>query len=452
MGLTVGREEWVGLPDLGIPAIRAKVDTGAQTSSLHAFAIHRHDVKGRPRVRFGVHPLPETPDIELFCEADLVGEREITSSNGATELRFIIAAELEIAGRRWPIEISLTNRESMTYRMLLGRQALREVVVDVAEACRHGAPRPDAYAGLRHARHAERPLSIALLARNGSSATAMRLEETGRARGHGLVLLEIARCGLEMRGGAAQLLHDGAPVARPDAAIALLGGRASAASLGLLRHLESTGVRTLNGSVALAAAADPLQRLQSLLRRGLEMPAMGIAAAADAPAMLARLGGAPVYLRPLAGNRRGERVFAETETAAKEAIAAISGPVLLQHAGESIRLRRCLVIGRRVAAALGPPPGSPGRGGRRPRRGRPAKEERRLARRAARALGLQVAVVDLLSGPSGPLVLDADPLGDIAKFENAAGLDAAAMIFEQLERRAGRVGKGSERPAGTKLS
>lgn len=122
--LILGRKEWVALPDLGLPAIKAKVDTGARTSALHAADIEAVGTLQRPMVRFTVHPLPLRPDIAVVCTARILAEREVTSSNGEKERRYIVETRLRVGDREWPIEIGLTNREAMTYRMLLGRQAI----------------------------------------------------------------------------------------------------------------------------------------------------------------------------------------------------------------------------------------------------------------------------------------------------------------------------------------
>ena len=121
--MRLGWEEWVGLSDLSLPAILAKVDTGAKTSSLHAANIERYGHK-RPRVRFSVFPYPDRQDIEYVCKADVIDERRITSSNGQTELRPIIKTTISLGGRSWEIEVSLTNREGMSRHMLLGRTGL----------------------------------------------------------------------------------------------------------------------------------------------------------------------------------------------------------------------------------------------------------------------------------------------------------------------------------------
>ena len=127
----LGWEEWASFPKLGLPAIIAKIDTGARTSALHAFAIEPFGTDAKPFVRFGIHPVPDRPDIEIFCSAKMVGRREITSSNGESEWRYVIEAEVQIGDQNWPIEVTLTNRENLLYRMLLGRTAIKEdITVD----------------------------------------------------------------------------------------------------------------------------------------------------------------------------------------------------------------------------------------------------------------------------------------------------------------------------------
>ena len=139
--LDLGWEEWVSLPSINLPYIKAKVDTGAQTSVLHAKHIEVFKVKNKKFVRFEISPLPEKPNFKVSCSAPLVGRRKVTSSNGESEKRYFIKTDIEISGQTWEIEISLTDRHSMQYRMLLGRSSIGpEMTVYANESFLNGQP------------------------------------------------------------------------------------------------------------------------------------------------------------------------------------------------------------------------------------------------------------------------------------------------------------------------
>lgn len=122
----VGWREWISLPDLGIQKIKAKIDTGARTSALHAFSLRPFTENGKQRITFDLHPLQHNLDHIVTCTADVVDKREVTDSGGHTEERYVIETLITIAGQTWSIEITLTERENMLFRMLLGRSALRK--------------------------------------------------------------------------------------------------------------------------------------------------------------------------------------------------------------------------------------------------------------------------------------------------------------------------------------
>ncbi|HVA51349.1 MAG TPA: RimK/LysX family protein [Pirellulales bacterium] len=122
----IGWREWLALPDLGIRAVKAKVDTGARSSALHAFDIELFERDGRPMVRFRVHPWQGDQTETVAAEAPLAGERLVRNSGGIETVRPAIVTDLELAGRRWPIELTLTARDAMGFRMLLGREAVRQ--------------------------------------------------------------------------------------------------------------------------------------------------------------------------------------------------------------------------------------------------------------------------------------------------------------------------------------
>jgi len=122
--IVVGWREWVALPDLGIKAVKAKLDTGARTSSLHTFNLEPFEQDERLQVKFGIHPLQRREDIEVHCIADVSDYRRVTSSDGQSEKRYFILTNVALKGGIWQVEISLANRESMRFRMLLGRAAI----------------------------------------------------------------------------------------------------------------------------------------------------------------------------------------------------------------------------------------------------------------------------------------------------------------------------------------
>lgn len=122
---SLGWREWVCLPELGIQTIKAKVDTGARTSALHAFSLSPFKDEGKDKVRFDIHPIQHNTDIVMTCTAEIVDRRWISDSGGHREERYIICTPINIGNETWPIEISLTERDTMLFRMLLGRSAIR---------------------------------------------------------------------------------------------------------------------------------------------------------------------------------------------------------------------------------------------------------------------------------------------------------------------------------------
>jgi len=131
----IGWREWVALPDLAIAHIKTKVDTGAKTSALHAFYVTPFERDGMPWVRFGVHPLQSSTSKAIECEAAVKAVRSVTDSGGHSELRHVIETAMVINGCVQLIELTLTDRETMRFRMLLGRRALkRRFVVDSSKS------------------------------------------------------------------------------------------------------------------------------------------------------------------------------------------------------------------------------------------------------------------------------------------------------------------------------
>jgi hypothetical protein len=133
--LMLGWREWVSLPALGLARVKAKIDTGARTSSLHAFEVRDFDDNGVHRVEFKMHPRQRDRDKVVVCVADIVDQRSVTDSGGHREQRWVIETPIKIGPHVWTVEMNLTSRDDMLFRMLLGRTALKgRALVDPARS------------------------------------------------------------------------------------------------------------------------------------------------------------------------------------------------------------------------------------------------------------------------------------------------------------------------------
>ena len=127
--LLIGWREWAKLPDLDIPLIKVKIDTGAKTSALHAYDINIVKLQGKDFAQFVLHPLQRNDDICRTVCAEIVGMRTVKSSSGHKEERVVIRSTIQIGDYAWEIDITLTNRDIMHHRMLLGRKAMSKLLV-----------------------------------------------------------------------------------------------------------------------------------------------------------------------------------------------------------------------------------------------------------------------------------------------------------------------------------
>ena len=137
--LELGWREWVALPALGISALKCKVDTGARSSALHAFSVEEFYKDTKLWVRFGIHPRQRDEEQVIWCEAPVSDVRQVTDSGGHSTERYFITTDLVIGDQCFPISMSLTNRDTMLFRMLLGREAMNgRFVVNPSVSYRQG--------------------------------------------------------------------------------------------------------------------------------------------------------------------------------------------------------------------------------------------------------------------------------------------------------------------------
>ena len=138
----VGWREYLALPDLGVRRIKAKIDTGARSSALHAFNVERFRRRGKIMVRFAIQPLQRSNKRVVIAEAEMIDERVVRSSNGVHDLRPVIITSVELLGQSWPIELTLASRDAMGFRMLLGRLALVDrFLIDPGRSYLGGRPK-----------------------------------------------------------------------------------------------------------------------------------------------------------------------------------------------------------------------------------------------------------------------------------------------------------------------
>jgi ribosomal protein S6--L-glutamate ligase len=428
----LGWEEWVALPGLGLPAMKAKVDTGARTSALHAFDIEPFGPASRPKVRFAVHPIPGREDLSIPCSAEIIDRREVTSSNGDSEWRYVIPAEIAVGGRSWPIELTLTHRGGMAYRESFCQPKLSYDVYHTARV-RNVAP--------------ARVLRIAVLSREPHTYSTTRLVTEGEARGHVVEVIDTTRCYMALDALAPEVHYDGKRLPRYDAIIPRIGASITPYGTAVIRQFETIGTYSVNGSEGITASRDKLHAHQILARHRIGMPTTAFAASPkDTGNLISLVGGAPLIVKLLESTQGKGVVLAETKKAAESVISAFRGlkaSFLVQRfvkeaAGEDIR---CLVVGSKVVAAM-KRTGAEGdfrsnlhQGGQ-AEAVRITRAEREVAVKAARAFRLNLAGVDLLRSNDGPKVLEVNSSPGLEGIEKASGKNIVGLLYDEIEKRA----------------
>ena len=323
--LEIGWEEWINLPSLNIPAIKAKVDTGAQTSALHAKHIEVFKVKKKKHVRFEVSPLPEKTNLTISCSAPLIDRRKVTSSNGESENRYIIKATLILGAKEWEADISLTDRESMQFRMLLGRSALDpKIIVHPTESFLLGGLDKSIYRKKKiKPLKSRRALRIALLTREPNNYSSKKIKLAGEARGHEVETINTTRCYLDVDMDNPQIYYEGNPLPKYDIVIPRVGASITSYGLAVTRQFLLTGAIALNQPQAIANSRDKLMAHQLLASAGIDIPVTGFASSSkDTKGIIDTVGSIPLIIK-LAESSQGRGVIlAETKKAAETVISA----------------------------------------------------------------------------------------------------------------------------------
>ncbi len=446
--VVIGKEEWCALPDLDMAAINARIDSGARTSALHAENIHCYSSRGQRMVRFDIYPLQKDRSVVVHCRAPLVDERDVKSSSGHTERRPVIATTLKLGGVAQVIQLTLTNRDSMGYRMLLGREAMQgRFLIDPEKSFLQGKVSDvQARKIYRGQVASEGGLRIAVLASNPELYSNMRLIEAGRQRGHEMRFIDIQQCYMNISAEEPEIHYRGGEILAPfDAVIPRIRPAMTFYGCAVLRQFEMSGAYCQNGALGIARSRDKLRSLQMLAHKAIPMPVTSFAHSPQETSELIKMvGGAPLVVKLLQGTQGVGVVLAETNKAAESlinAFKAVKAEILVQEFVKEAEGRdiRCFVVGDKVIASMqrSAPKGdfraNIHRGGS-AMEIKITAEERKLAIQASKIMGLKVSGVDLIRSATGPKVLEINSSPGLEGIEGATGLDIAGAMMEAIEK------------------
>ena len=444
----VGSEEWVSLPQLHIPAIKVRVDSGAKTSALHAVNINPFLRNNETWVTFDVFPIQNNGKKLIHCEALVIDKRVIKSSTGNRENRYVIRTSLHISGSAWDIELTLTNRDTMGYRMLLGREAMMgRMLVDPESSFLLGAMSDDDVESKYNLKvESLNGLKIGLLASNPDLYSNRRIIEAGERRGHDVQFFNIRQCYMKLDAKTPEIHYRGGKMLNDlDAVIPRIRPSMTFYGCALTRQFESQKIFCLNSAAAISQSRDKLFSLQLLLNNGIDIPTTGFAnSPLDTNDLIKMVGGSPLIIKLLEGTQGKGVVLAETKKAAESVINAfksLNANILVQEFikeanGKDIR---CFVIDGKVVAAMQreAPPGEFRANmhlGGTASLIKVTSEEKTIAVKAAKAMGLQVAGVDIIRSSKGPLLLEVNSSPGLEGIETATEKDIASLMIGAIEK------------------
>ncbi len=447
--LIIGSEEWCALNSLGVPAIKARVDSGAKTSAIHAYNIKPFTKGSQTWVSFDISPIQGDRKTVLKCEMPVADRRLVKSSNGSKERRYVVRATIGLGEHSWEIELTLTNRDSMGYRMLLGREAISgRALVDPSQSfCLRNFTSEEIQSFYQRSVKKGDNLKIGLLASNPSLYSNQRLVEAGEQMGHQIEFFNLRNCYMKLDSGTPAVFYRGGKKLNYlDAIIPRIRPAMTFYGCALIRQFESLGIFSLNSASAIAQSRDKLYSLQKLFGGEIDIPTSGFA---DSPQeteeLIELVGGAPLIVKLLEGTQGKGVVLAETAKAAESVIGAfksLQANFLVQEfiseaQGKDLRL---FVVGNRVvttierSAAPGEFRANLHRGGA-AKRVVPTPEEKKIAVKAAKIFNLQVAGVDMIRSDRGPLLLEVNSSPGLEGVESATQKDVAGIMIKAIEKK-----------------
>lgn len=446
--VVIGKEEWCALPELGLPIIKARIDSGAKTSSLHAFNIHTFEKDGKKFAHFDIHPVQSNRKIIQNCRGMVVDKRAVKSSSGDKEQRLVIRTPIMMGGESWDIEITLTNRDAMGYRMLIGREAMagRTLIDPDASFCLGVVSEKEAISHYNIVPQKNGGLKILVLASNPDLYSNKRLIEAGEERGHEMRFVNISQCYMNISSKNPEIHYRGGELLDDvDAVIPRIKPKMTFYGCAITRQFSSIGAYCLNSSIAITKSRDKLRSLQELSSKRIPMPTTGFAnSPVDTKEIIKMVDGAPLVVKLLEGTQGRGVVLAETNKAAESVINAfksLNANILVQEFikeanGEDIR---CFVIDGKVVgsiqrkAAAGEFRANLHLGGS-ASAVRVTAEERKIAVNAAKAMGLVVAGVDIIRSKEGPKVLEINSSPGLEGIEEITDKDIAGLMIQAIER------------------
>ncbi|GLB50107.1 30S ribosomal protein S6--L-glutamate ligase [Neptunitalea lumnitzerae] len=446
--IIVGSEEWVKLPKINVPAIKVRVDSGAKTSALHAVNIEPFIKEGEHWVRYDVYPVQANGKTVVHCESPIADKRIIKSSTGTKESRYVIKTLLHISDDVWEIELTLTNRDSMGYRMLLGREAMNgRILVDPESSFLLGTVEDSELSQLYKSKDIEKKgLKIGLLASNPDLYSNKRIIEAGERLGHEMIFLNIAQCYMKLDAKTPEIHFRGGKILNDlDAVIPRIRPSMTFYGCALTRQFEALNIFCLNSAAAITQSRDKLYSLQLLLNNGINIPTTGFAnSPLDTSDLIKMVGGSPLIVKLLEGTQGKGVVLAETKKAAESVINAfksLKANILVQEfikeaSGKDLRL---FVIDGKVVAAI-QREALPGEFRANIHLGgtasiiKPTIDEKKIAVKAAKAMGLKVAGVDIIRSSKGPLLLEVNSSPGLEGIETATEKDVASLMINAIEK------------------